>query len=136
MPPIAPANAFTRALNSAAAAALARLVILGLPFIVTLGLYAGHRYLAEQVATAPALVSLRQEHSRVAEASLQLAERIRELEEAKRANEHANRALAAQLDRIDDRLAAQSSQLNRMVGAFEARGLIPPRPVADHTLTP
>jgi hypothetical protein len=134
MPPTATASALNRALNSAAATALARLVVLSLPLLTTVGLWAGHRYLAEQVASAPVVLDLGREQIRADAALLAQAERIRALEEATRVNDNSLRAVAAQLDRIDNRLAAQSSQLNRMVGAFEARGLIPPRP--DATLTP
>lgn len=126
MPPSATSTAaITRALNSAAATALARLVILSLPVLCSLGLWAGHRYLADQVATAPVVVELRDEQARAATALLAQAERIRELEEARRQGEATHRQLVAQIERIATKLDGQSNQLNRLVGAFEARGIIP-----------
>lgn len=128
MPPAASPAAFTRALNSAAATALTRLVVLSLPLVCSLAIWAGHRYLAEQVQEAPAVIELRDGQARASVAIMAQAERIRELEEARRHAETNSRQLAAQLERIGSKLDGQSNQLNRLVGAFEARGIIPRQP--------
>lgn len=130
--PTAPSpNALTRALNSALATALTRGVVLSLPVLTTVGLWAGHRYLADQVESAPAIAEIRAEQSEAAALLAAQAERIRELEEGRRANAQATTAVLARLDRLDAKADASAQQLNRLVGAFEARGIIPRQPPAD-----
>lgn len=120
------------------AGALTRGVILALPVTLPVGLWAGRHLIAERVAAAPAVTSLQRSHTdlaaelaRAREAAAAQADRLRELEEAKRTADAGLRAAIAQLDRIEARQASQSNQINRLVGAFEARGIIPPRPLAD-----
>lgn len=121
-------NALTRALNSALATALTRVVVLSLPLLTGAGLWAGHRYLAEQVEQAPAFVALRASHTETLAAVAAQAERIRELEEARRQTALAMGDMVERLKRLDAKADTSSQQLNRLLGAFEARGLLPHQP--------
>lgn len=121
-------NAITRALNSAVMAAVARGVILALPVVTTVGLYAGHRYFVEKVESAPALVQLRSAHEKALEDIHAQDLRIRELEESSRAAASAIDDVVDRLKRLDRKADASSQQINRLIGAFEARGIVPRQP--------
>jgi hypothetical protein len=128
MPPVVTQSAIIRALNSTFATALTRSIVIGLPVIGGVALWGAERYLADKVNQAPVVRELQAERDAV-RAMLDIQdERLRVLEEARRANSaliasaaEATARQSAKLDRID-------ATLNRMVGAFEARGLIPRQP--------
>jgi uncharacterized coiled-coil protein SlyX len=133
MPPAVTQSAIIRALNSTFATALTRSIVIGLPVIAGLALWGAERYLAEKVDEAPVVQELQAERDAVRAILDRQDERLRTLEEGRRANAALIASAAdiaakqsAKLDRIDN-------QLNRMVGAFEARGLIPrqPQPLSD-----
>ena len=128
MPPAVTQSAIIRALNSTFATALTRSIVIGLPIIAGAALWGAERYLADKVNQAPVMRELQAERDAVRAIIDLHAERLRVLEEARRANAaliaaagDASARQSAKLDRID-------ATLNRMVGAFEARGLIPRQP--------
>jgi len=119
-----------RALNSTVAAALTRTIVLGLPVLGCAVLWGADRYFNDRVAVAPVVVELQADRSTVHTMLSAQSERLRELEESRRttalliaSQSDAAARQSSKIDRID-------SQLNRMVGAFEARGLIPRQTLA------
>lgn len=125
MPPPVSQSAIIRALNSTFAAALTRIIVIALPVLGAAALWGGNRFLADKVGEAPIVQELQAERDAMRAILTKQDDRLRELEEAKRttallmaADAAARSQQSAKLDRID-------STLNRMVGAFEARGLIP-----------
>jgi hypothetical protein len=133
MPPAVSQSALIRALNSTFAAALTRTIVIAMPVLAGAGLWASGRYFEQRVGEVPVVQQLAAEREVLQTIIEKQDERLRTLEEGRRANaaliatttENAARQ-SAKLDRID-------ATLNRMVGAFEARGLIPrqPQPLAE-----
>jgi hypothetical protein len=127
------ASKLTDVLNGPIATALTRFIVITGPFVLATLLYAGQSWLNEKIATSPAVTELVLVDAKIQQEVATHQVRFNEIETTAKLAASTSTEVTRKLDETQRDVKDISRQLSRLVGSFEARGLIPrqPQPLSD-----
>ena len=117
----------TEVLNGPLATAITRAIVILSPVVVSVAVYAGSQWLNERIAASPSLVTVLATQARF-QSSLESQDgRIALLETGSKLSSASSVEVNQKLDETRKDVKEALRQINRVVGAMEARGTVPPQ---------